>query len=49
MHRFNSDQPWQDYAFNRVTFGHLIAALTIEVSKAIIAERGTTLEDLSAG
>ena len=36
----NSDQPLQEYAFNRVAFGDLIAALTLEVAKAIIAEKG---------
>ena len=48
LYRLSSDQPWQEYAFNRVAFGDLKAALTLEVAKAIFAEKGATINTLAA-
>ena len=45
LYRFNSDQPWQEYAFNRVTFSHLIAVITLEVAKT----QGGTFFSISWG
>ena len=48
LYRFNSEQDWQEFAFHRVAFGNLIAALTLEVAKTLIAEKGTTIDALAA-
>ena len=39
LFRFNKNQQCQEYAFNRVAFGDLKAALTLEVAKAIITDK----------
>ena len=48
LYKFDKNQQWQEYTFNRVAFGDLIAALILEVAKAIIAENGATIDTLAA-
>ena len=40
LFRFNKNQQWQEYTLNRVTFGDLIMALTLEFAMAIHHQEG---------
>ena len=42
--RFSSDEPWQDYALDRVHFGDACAATQLEVAKDLIADAGEYID-----
>ena len=46
--RPDSSKPWQIYAYDRVTFGDLIAALALELAKVMVAQSGASIDPLAA-
>ena len=48
MYRGSAEDPWQVYAYDRVTFGDVIAALCLELSKKLAAKPGEAEELVSA-
>ena len=48
LFRFSQEEDWAVYAYNRVTFGDVIAALVLEVCKAILAKMGNVIDPMAA-
>ena len=46
--RFSPDQPWQDFALDRVHFGDQCAATELEVGKDIVANKGRHIDPEAA-
>ena len=48
LFRFDDKDAWEVYAYNRVTFGDVIAALILEVAKTIIALAALHIDEQAA-
>ena len=48
LYRSSSKDPWQVYAYDRVTFGDVIAALCLELAKKLAAHRGVAIDPLAS-
>ena len=46
--RFSPDEPWQDFAFDRVAFGDVPAANLLEISRNLLAENGRDIDPVAA-
>ena len=47
LYRKSPDEAWETYAYDRVTFGDVIAALCLELAKALVAKHGEQIDRLA--
>ena len=47
LHRWSQDSDWQVFAYDRVTFGDIVAGLCLELAKALLAQYGQEIDSLA--